>query len=443
MWERFSFYTVFSMLVLYLQDKKEGFGWSTAESTGLYSSYLLFVFASPLIGGWLADTKLGYRLAITIGGLFFVAGHLLLAFPSLPLLYAALTCLVVGNGFFKPNVSTLVGNLYPEGSHLKDSGFNIFYMGINIGAAAAPIVAEAVKKRFGFHPAFATAAGGMVLAMIIFWSMRRWIVGADRASAAPPVGARSDEDVVALTESHPPVINTSTPQPVEVGTAKRVGALLIVFAMAIVFWMIFWQNGSTLTLWANDNTDWSSSRVLPIIIRIVSLGFLKGTDVSGIISNSINPIFIILLSPLVAWLWQWLDRRGLDWSTTTKMFAGMVFAGLAPFILYVGARAGGDTGRVSPWWLIASYFFVSIAEVLVSPMGLSLVSKVAPQRMRGVLMGAWFLSISLGGKLTAIGKYWTVWSHSKFFMVLTIAAVATAVLFLMILKPLKKAMPGV
>src|SRR5207248_6409125 len=139
------------------------------QASTLYANYMMFVYCSPLIGGWIADKKLGYRRAVMLGGFFFMAGHLLLSVRSLAFVYAALTCLVIGNGFFKPNVSTLVGNLYPEGSHLKDSGFNIFYMGINIGAAAAPIVAEAVKKRYGFHPAFATAAGGMVLAMIIFW----------------------------------------------------------------------------------------------------------------------------------------------------------------------------------------------------------------------------------------------------------------------------------
>jgi len=303
-------------------------------------------------------------------------------------------------------------------------------------------VAEAVKKRYGFHPAFATAAGGMVLAMIIFWSLRRFVVSAS-PNAARSVGAKADEDVVATTESQPPVPPTEGTAPAEpVSEWMRVTALLVVLAMAVVFWMIFWQNGSTLTLWANDNTDWASSKVLPVIIRIVSFGFVKGTDVSGIISNSINPIFIILMSPLVAWLWQWLDRRNKDLRTTTKMFLGMVFTCASPLILYVGARAGGDHGRVSPWWLIASYFFISLAEVLVSPMGLSLVSKVAPLRMRGALMGAWFLSISLGGKLTVIGKYWTVWSHSQFFLLLFWAAAATAVLFMLILRPIRRAMPG-
>jgi POT family proton-dependent oligopeptide transporter len=150
MWERFSFYTMVFMFMftLYLRDNTgQGFGWAAADATTLYSNYLMFVYGSPLIGGWLADRKLGYRRAVMIGGLFFMAGHLLLSIRSLPAVYAALTCLVIGNGLFKPNVSTMVGNLYSEGSHLKDRAYNIFYMGINVGAFLAPVVATLVQVR--------------------------------------------------------------------------------------------------------------------------------------------------------------------------------------------------------------------------------------------------------------------------------------------------------
>ena len=148
MWERFSFYSMLAMFTLYLRDDTgQGFGWSSDSATKLYANYLMFVYLSPLLGGWLADRKLGYRRAVMIGGLFFMAGHLLLSIRSIPVVYAALTCLVIGNGLFKPNVSTLVGNLYPEGSHLKDRAYNIFYMGINVGAFLAPVVAEYVQGR--------------------------------------------------------------------------------------------------------------------------------------------------------------------------------------------------------------------------------------------------------------------------------------------------------
>ncbi len=169
MWERFSFYSMLALFTLYLQDPKEGFGWTSGQATGLYANYLMFVYASPLIGGWIADKFTGYRRAVMIGGFFFMAGHGLLSIPALWAVYLALTCLVIGNGFFKPNVSTMVGNLYPEGSHLKDRAYNIFYMGINVGAFLAPIVMEIVRQYAGFHAAFAVAALGMVISVGILW----------------------------------------------------------------------------------------------------------------------------------------------------------------------------------------------------------------------------------------------------------------------------------
>src|SRR5215203_4862080 len=173
MWERFSFYSMLALFTLYLRDPNEGFGWTAAQATTLYANYLMFVYASPLIGGWIADKFTGYRKAVIIGGFFFMAGHGLLSIPAMWAVYAALTCLVVGNGFFKPNVSTMVGNLYPEGSPLKDRAYNIFYAGINIGGFIAPLVMEAVKSKIGFHPAFAVAAFGMVISVTILWVFRK------------------------------------------------------------------------------------------------------------------------------------------------------------------------------------------------------------------------------------------------------------------------------
>src|SRR6266478_1691071 len=176
MWERFSFYTMIAMFALYMRDKTgQGFAWSIDDTQALFSNYLMFVYASPLVGGWIADKKLGYRRSVMIGGLFFMAGHLLLSVRSIGVVYAALTCLVIGNGFFKPNVSAMVGNLYTEGSHLKDRAYNIFYMGINVGAFLAPVAAEIVKGHFGFHPAFAVAAGGMVISVAILWWFQSYV----------------------------------------------------------------------------------------------------------------------------------------------------------------------------------------------------------------------------------------------------------------------------
>lgn len=415
MWERFSFYSMVALFTLYLQNPDEGFGWTKAQSVDLYANYNMFVYASPLIGGILADRILGYRRAVMIGGFFFMAGHALLAIRSLTAVYAALTCLVIGNGFFKPNVSTMVGNLYPEGSTQKDQAYNIFYMGINIGAFLGPVACELVQGIFGFHAAFALAAGGMVISVLILWYFRSLIESSrDRARAETVDLGKGDE----------------APQPIDaVSPARRIGALCVVYLIVIVFWMAFMQNGSTLTFWANDNTDW---------------------NVSGIISNAINPFWVVTLTFPLVWLWRFLNTRGLEPSTPMKMAFGMFFTALSFLVLYFAARTGEATVspgsyayKVSPLWLVSSYALVSLAELMLSPMGLSLVSKVAPKNLRGLMMGGWFLATAIGNKLTMIGVYWEEWSHSSFFAVLGLMAAVMGVVLIVLLRPLKQAMPGV
>jgi POT family proton-dependent oligopeptide transporter len=414
MWERFSFYTVAAMYVLYVTNPEQGFAWTRDHATSVYSNYLMFVYASPLIGGLLADRILGYRRAVMVGGFFFMAGHALLAVRSVPVMFAALTCLVIGNGFFKPNVSAMVGNLYPEASHLKDRAYLIFYMGINVGAALAPIVAEVMHRTFGYHPAFAMGALGMMISVSILWLFKRHVVTADRRPAKAPVSAAA-----VAVDAPPRAVSHQNPIDL-VPDWKRVAALIVIFLIVIFFWMIFHQNSITLTYWANDNTDW---------------------NVSGVISNAINPLWVLILTfPLVG-LWSALDRRGREPSTPTKMMIGMCLTGLSFYLMYFAGKAGGDFGRVSPWWLISAYGILTAGELMLSPMGLSLVSKVAPQRWRGIMMGGWFVATAIGNKLTAIGVFWDDWLHSTFFAVLGTIAIATAFVLLVLLKPLKKAMP--
>ncbi len=528
MWERFSFYSMLALFTLYLRDPTEGFGWTATEATGLYANYLMFVYASPLIGGLIADKITGYRKAVMIGGVFFMIGHGLLSIPTVWAVYAALTFLVIGNGFFKPNVSTMVGNLYPEGSPLKDRAYNIFYMGINVGATAAPIVMEIVRAYFGFHAAFAVAAFGMLLSVGILWFFKNSVENTEQrnplASAnqaadaaatsvdAPPHGI-SDQDEgghKAANRARQDLMNT-------VPDSKRIMALIVIFAIVIVFWMVFHQNGSTLTYWADDNTAW---------------------NVSGTISNSINPFWIIVLTfPLVAF-WGFLAKRGMEPSTPTKMAIGMLLTGLSFFVLYGAAKLGenqpvtpaqyaagsfrinervagnlqadgvpkdvldkmlaakdadgknlindvkfsakedettkvkisGEQNyidtinrvapgvgtefrdkflqrsylfQVSPFWLLLAYAIISLGELMLSPMGLSLVSKVAPVKMRGLLMGGWFVATAIGNKLTMIGIYWSIWYQSSFFIILGAMAVFMSIVLFFLLKPLKKAMPGV
>lgn len=448
MWERFSFYSMLAMFVLYMEDGTEGFGWTKPEAISLYSNYMMFVYASPLIGGWLADRGLGYRRSVMIGGAFFMAGHLLLSIRTLTAVYAALTCLVIGNGFFKPNVSTMVGNLYREGSHLKDRAYNIFYMGINVGAFLAPLTAAVVQKYLGYHVAFAVAAFGMVISVTVLWTFRRYVEdpggGAlfkQQAETAAALGhfqpgARNDEEA-AVTADVPPqsLVHEPTPPrpalPIDaVPDWMRVSALLVIFATVIVFWMVFHQNGSTITYWANENTDW---------------------QVSGIVANSINAGWVIVLTFPLVYFWKWLDSYGLEPSTPTKMACGMLLTGVSFFIFYWAAKVGEASAppgqpnqfKVSPLWLVSAIAVVTLGELMLSPMGLSLVSKVAPLRWRGLMMGGWFVATAIGNKLTMIGVLWEQWLHSSFFALLGGLALAAAVLLLLLQRPLKKAMPGV
>jgi proton-dependent oligopeptide transporter, POT family len=509
MWERYSFYTVNAMLALYLRDSVQGFGFTNAEATGISAWYLAAVYASPLFGGLLADLFLGFRKSIIIGAFFFIAGHALLAVPNnINILYLALACLVIGNGFFKPNVSSMVGNLYQEGSHLKDKAYLIFYMGINIGATLAPIVASFVRPKYGFHPAFFLGAVGMLISLIVFISGQKHVRHADRVRGRSDFsradGSKGNQEAVATSEDLPPVTEAARAMG-EVAEWKRIMALIVIFLIVIVFWMIFHQNSLTLTFWADDHTRWT---------------FIEA---GGILSNAINPLYIILLSLPLAGFWTWLDKRNLEPSTPTKMMFGMTLTGVSMLVLYFASQANGFTApafrviktdgaqtyvqiakeardylkinapatqvevleegkpvqkeawpvtvnggvamqpgdfvrlenhtatqittapttKASLGWLLLLYAVISLAELMLSPMGLSLVSKVAPVRWRGLMMGGWFLATAIGNKLTAIGVFWDRWSHAQFFLTLAIMAFIMAFVLFVLLRPLKKAMPGV
>ncbi len=435
MWERFGFYTVLAVMTLFLQDKVEGFGWTKSQATGLWANYLMFVYLTPFIGGWIADRYLGYRRCILLGGVIFVAGYFLLSTGSIASFYIALGLIFAGNGLLKPNISTMVGNLYSPSSPLKDSAYNIFYMGINVGAFLAPVSAEVLRQKIGFRAAFFSAGVGMMIGTILFSICYRYLTQGERKK--PVDDARPME----LAED---ILPTREKTPIdEVPEWKRIGALLVIFGIVIVFWMVFHQNGSTMTYWANDNTDWGASRVTPILIQIFTLGLIDGSNVSGVISNAINPFWVVVLSIPLVRFWRWLNSKGLEPSTPTKIGLGMVLTSGAFLILALGGLLGGDTGRVSPWWIIGAYCVISLGELMLSPMGLSLVSKVAPAPMRGLMMGGWFVATAIGNKLTQIGQIWETWPHSQFWLLLSMLALGMAFVLFALLRPLKRAMPGV
>ncbi len=436
LWERFSFYTMLSLLALYLNAAVSagGMGWSLPDAQKTVATYLFLVYAGPVLGGWVADRFTGARLAVTIGGIIMAVGHLLMAFPTVPLLFCALACLVIGCAFFKPNVSTLIGDLYPDGSPLKDSAYNIFYMGINIGAFAAAIVAEIMSQRFGYHWAFAIAGFGMILSLVIFWGLQRHI---------QPIVCNAGHP--ALAGNIPEIAHAPSDLAMDrVPDRSRIIALLVIFAVVIIFWMANNMQFSTLIYWADKNTDWSLSPFLLQVLAWLTFGTVKVdlANVSGVASNAINPFWIMALTYPLVGFWGFLNKRGKEPSTPTKMVYGMLFTALAfAFMAYAGVL-GGDTGKVSPWWLISGYGLLTLGELLLSPMGLSLVSKVAPVRMRSMMMGMWFFAIALGGELTVIGVYWDEWRHSTFFTLIALLSLATALLLMLLLRPLKKSMPG-
>jgi POT family proton-dependent oligopeptide transporter len=390
LWERYSFYSMMAILTLYMDEVLH---FDAARIGRVYGGYIGGVYLMPLAGGLIADRFLGFYRAVVIGGVVMMAGHLVLAVESLPFFYTALVLLACGTGLLKPNVSTIVGNLYRDRPALRDAGYNLFYMGINLGALIAPIAVAWFRARFGWSVAFASAAGAMLLSLVVFIGGRRWIAA---ASGRVPPGARES---TAVTPSD---------------ARARVLTLLAIFVVSAIFWFAFYQNGFTLTFWARDNTS---------------------TTIAPESFQSVEPLGVIVFSGLFVALWTWLGRRGLEPSTPVKMLIGIVLVASAYAVMALAAVSGGDAGRVSMWWLIGAYLLIALGEVALSPMGLSLVNRVAPPRSRGLMMGAWFVSLSAGGYLSgAFGAWWTAIPHSRFFL-LVVGILGMAALVLIAMMP--------
>ncbi|RLD16614.1 hypothetical protein DRI50_01415 [candidate division KSB1 bacterium] len=410
MWERFGFYTMLAVFVLYMD---EVFGWSDAYKGQVYGLYLAFVYFTPIVGGWIADRFLGYRMTIKLGAIILGIGYLLLSFSNperIWLFFLALVVLVLGNGLFKANISVLVGNLYPLGSPLKDPGYNIFYMGINLGAFIAPLTATALHNYFGtYQSAFAAAAVGMFLSLIVFEVWKGNYMKADHASTA----AKSDESVKEERVS---------PEQEK----ERIYALLTIFAIVIFFWMSFHQNGFALTLFAKRS--------------VIKLAWLKPETYA-----TFNPMFILILTPFVVSLWNYLHKKGKEPSTPAKIGLGMFISALAMMVMVVASVMGGndDANNMSPMWLISTYFIITFGELCLSPMGLSFVSKVAPQRMRGLMMGGWFGATAIGNYLSGfIGGFYNKLTHAEFFGILTVLLLLSALMVKLLLPKLEHATRG-
>lgn len=385
LWERYSFYALIALLVLYMD---EYLLFPKAKTYQVWGGFMGAVYFLPLLGGFLADRWLGFYRAVIIGAVLMGIGQFVLATGGGTTFFLALGLIAAGTGMLKPNVSNIVGGLYTDRPHLRDAGFNIFYMGINTGAFIAPLVVAWLRKDYGWNAAFMSSAVAMILAIAVFTLGKRYLpAGAQKTDAANDAANEPTSDAF-----------------------MRVVALLVVFLIVIVFWVAFYQNGLTLTFWAKNNT---------------------ATSIPPETFQSVNPLGIILFSPLLVMLWSALRRRKSEPSTVSKMILGMLLTAATFGIMAAAGLVGGDTGRVSAGWLVSAYLVIALGEICLSPMGLSLVTKVAPARHRGTMMGAWFAATAAGGYLSGfVGQYWEQMSHSRFFILvaalLLVAAALTA-----------------
>ena len=369
MWERFSYYGMRALLVLSLvagvESANPGFGWSQSEALKLYGLFTGFVYFTPLIGGWLADNYLGQRKSIIIGGLVMAAGQFTLASAipgNLALFYVGLVLLVIGNGFFKPNISVMVGDLYAEGDGRRDSAFTIFYMGINAGALLAPLVCSTLGEdpELGWRYGYMAAGIGMVLSVIIQLTFaRRYLDQIGVVPTAHRALARSGGKKEPLTSEE----------------TDRLRVIFMIFVFIVLFWTAFEQAGGLMNLYASEKTD-----------RMVG-----AFEVPAGWFQSVNPLFIVLLAPLFSMMWAWLGAHGRNPPTPNKMVYGLILTGIG-FLAMVGAVYDQAAhGKASMWWLVLAYLFHTMGELCISPVGLSMVTKLSPLRLASLMMGVWFL----------------------------------------------------
>ncbi|ASJ39248.1 peptide MFS transporter [Vibrio vulnificus] len=369
LWERFSYYAMRAILVLYLTDTtiNGGLGWSTKDALDLYGTYTGLVYITPLIGGYLADNYLGQRRSILIGGALMAIGQFTLALPadalglgSLHTFYLGLALLIAGNGLFKPNISTMVGDLYQEGDNRRDGAFTIFYMGINLGALIAGVVSGSVTTEFGWKAGFVAAGIGMLISLVMQMALAQsWLGDIGREPAAKrDLAIKKSAQKEALTKEE----------------VDRIKVILVMSLFTIVFWAGFEQAGGLMNIYTQQYTD-----------RMIG-----SFEIPAAWFQSLNPFFIITLAPALAVLWVKLGKR--EPNSPVKFALAMFFLALG-FLCMVGAvvEQSGDTSvKTSMLWLVGAFFFHTLGELCLSPIGLSLVTKLAPLRLASLMMGAWF-----------------------------------------------------
>jgi len=413
MWERFSYYGMRALLVLYLVNSQN---YSESDALHIYAVYTGLVYLTPLIGGYLADRFLGSQKAIFIGGLTMMIGHFLMAFPNF--LYLAIGMLIIGNGYFKPNISSLLGRLYKPDDVRRDSGFSIFYVGINLGAFLAPLIVGYVGETINWHYGFAIAGFGMLAGLIQFYIGQNKIIKEDISSQSKKLNPADWGIITLVSLINLPlilvilelnqIINdfffeilailiiliffyfiTKKKQLLTVKKdIKRIAYIGILSIFVIFFWVGFEQAGGSLTLFANNSVDRNF------------LGFV----IPASFFQSINPLIIILIGPMIANFWLSVDRSKNKINTSQKMGLGLLLLA-SGFFLIMLVNNSSETS-ISLWWLVGVYFLHTMGELCLSPIGLSMVSKVSPKKIASLMMGFWFLSSAVAnftaGKLPAI-----------------------------------------
>ncbi len=380
LWERFSYYGMRAILVLYMVAPvaNGGLGFDTKTAASIYGTYTMSVYLTTLPGGLIADRLLGARLAVLIGGIIIACGHFSMVFTAPAFFYGGLVLIAAGTGLLKPNISTMVGSLYGENDPRRDSGFSIFYMGINLGAVLAPLVCgylaqgEGFKNfitALGFNPAtswhwgFGAAGVGMTLGLIVYLAQRRRLGNIGQS-------LRPKKD--AATVAAPPPLTTTE--------WKRVGAIFVFFLFTILFWAAYEQKGASLNLFADR------------LVRTEAFGYKFPSSWL----QSMTAFFVIILAPLFSMLWVRMGER--QPSSPVKFTLGLLFIG-AGYVLMVPAAMLTASGKISPLWLAGLYFLEVLGEMCLSPVGLSVVTKLAPAKVLGIMMGVWFLAAALGNKL--------------------------------------------
>ncbi len=457
MWERFSYYGMRALLILFMTAPlaSGGLGFDTASAGAVYGLYTSMVYMMTLPGGWIADRLIGQRRAVLYGGIIIAAGHFSMAVPSLTTFYLGLFLIVIGTGLLKGNVSVIVGQLYSANDHRRDAGFSIFYMGINLGAFIAPLVCGYLGQNVNWHMGFGAAGAGMALGVVQYLLGSKYLGEAGMRPAPAASQAAFDQlktrviigaAVLLLAVGAFGYATYSGMLPITINQVadgagyflliatvlffgwlftssgwttqerKQLYAIGVFFLAAALFWSVFEQAGSTLNLFADRDTRTE----------------LFGWPFPSSWFQSLNSLYIIALAPVFAWLWVRLGSR--EPSTAAKFAVGLIFVGAGFAILIVAARLAQQGIQVSPLWLAATYLLHTIGELSLSPVGLSAMTKLAPARIAGLMMGVWFLAASVGnfiaGRLS--GFYEAMPLPDLFGVVALFAVIAGAILFALV-----------